>query len=636
MEAPLALSDELGNVGDDPFRAEILLVSAPGAVGKSTLAREIACRTNSIYVDLAAADPVGANTLTGGLAKSRLFDLWQEESTAVLIDGLDEARLRVTQDAYIAFLDDIVDLAKGRQIPTVLFGRTGAVQDTWLLLDGHSVSTAVLEIGYYDYPSSVEFAAKRLNADSPHAAREREAIAVILKRLREQTECDGDRFAGYAPVLQAVAQRVSDEGNAGAIVAQIEKGERPITLRTVANGIMERERSKLKTLPLSDKGLLETLYLADEQLDRLVARRYRLDEPPLRSMSAEDEQIYRSALENWVEDHPFMKPGTNEPSSAVFDALISTWALKGRKSSEPAVQQELRRGSAANPFLSEFYVPETGFPIDIPPAHIGVVYSSFRARLSLGDTASLIVSAPEEGEDEDALRGEVEISLVRRDASARTIRFRTEQLSSLRLGAYVEDVEVTAPHMDVDIGPGPETIFVAPVSIQCNRLRISSPKIVVEAPPVGLRGGSVFLEASHFESEVASLPLIRGDVSLATCWPGVRVHPWTTFASEPTKVEDPKLEEALRRFRKFIIAFRSHSKGSLARFKDKLDHERMTKGTGQSVLNLLLRERIISLDGPMYHLDPDLLGSKASTSYKDCMERRFSPATIAFVRKALL
>ena len=133
------------------MQSSIILVSAPGAVGKSTLARQIAFATRSLYVDLATADPVGANTLSGGLAKSGLYEAWQSGSLAMLIDGLDEARLRVTQEAFEAFLSDVVEISAGRAVPTVLLGRTGAVQDAWLFLtDQCGDGIAVLEIGYYE------------------------------------------------------------------------------------------------------------------------------------------------------------------------------------------------------------------------------------------------------------------------------------------------------------------------------------------------------------------------------------------------------------------------------------------------------------------------------------------------------
>ena len=125
-EAPLTLSAEVGTQ-DDPAESALLLVSAPGAVGKTTLAKQIAFATGSVYIDLSIAAPVGANTLIGDIANSGLYQDWINGSVAVLIDGLDEARLKVTQEAFDAFLLDVATQSAGRDMPTVLFGRTGAI-----------------------------------------------------------------------------------------------------------------------------------------------------------------------------------------------------------------------------------------------------------------------------------------------------------------------------------------------------------------------------------------------------------------------------------------------------------------------------------------------------------------------------
>src|SRR5260370_25532799 len=74
-EAPLDLSVEL-NADADPFKSPILLISAPGAVGKSTLARQVAFETGAVYVNLAESEPVGSNTLVGGFGKSGLYARW--------------------------------------------------------------------------------------------------------------------------------------------------------------------------------------------------------------------------------------------------------------------------------------------------------------------------------------------------------------------------------------------------------------------------------------------------------------------------------------------------------------------------------------------------------------------------------
>jgi hypothetical protein len=384
--------------------------------------------------------------------------------------------------------------------------------------------------------------------------------------------------------------------------------------------------------------LSESLYSIGEQLDRLVARIYGIAPPTLPVMSAKDAQTYSTALDSWVPEHPFLDGGRGA-SSAVFDAAISTHALRGNSAADAAVEKELHRGAAANPFLAEFYVPDDRRDerIFLPPAHIGIFYASLRARLSLGDSASLSIDAPEEAQDEEALRAEVEISLARRDSDRLRIRsFDSEQAGAIRLGPYVEDVEIDAPHAKIVVGPGPEAIFVAPVSIQCDKIEFAADKVIAEPAAAGLAEAAIYLEAKEYVgNRMNSVPVARGKVSVAASWPGVKNHPWTSFASDPLPIDDPRVDEALRRFRKFVIAFRSHSKGNLARYQHKIEHSRMTKGMGNVILKAMLAEKILTLNGSMYFLDPDLLGKVTGASYADCMSRRFSTNTVDFIKKAI-
>ena len=631
-EAPLTESDGLGAEGDASTSA-IILVSAPGAVGKSTLARQIAALTGAIYVDLAEAEPVGGNTLSGGLFRSGISNEWQTGNAAVLIDGLDEARLRVTQEAFEAFLSDVAAMAKDREVPTVLFGRTGAVQDAWLVLTD-KLPVAVLEIGYYGPDAASEFAYAHLPKDSPHLAVARKAVDLLLNRLREDTSGDGDRFAGYAPVLQAVAERVAQEGNPSALVSQVEKGEQPVTLQTVVEAILEREHQKLQALVLEDTGLASKLYRPAEQLQRLVARVYRGAMPSLPSMSPKDAQTYAAALDTWVPEHPFLDGSVNA-ASAVFEAVLAAEALRSRPTADVALTKELAKGATANPFLSEFYFDDEGERF-LPPALIGVIYASLRARLSIGDTASLLIDGAEEGDDLETLRAEVEISLFRHDADRTTVlRLDSEQTGTVRLGSHIEDVEVFTPLAKVEIGGASESVLIAPVSVQCGELVLSTERLVVEAAS-GSAESAVFLEAERSDTgALGTVPTLHGNVTLSVAWPGSANHPWTSFATAPTPHQDPRTEEALRRFRKFVIAFRSHSKGSLKRYGAKIEHERMTKGVGRAVLQHLLNTGILTPDGSMYTLHPDKLAKEAGTSYGPCMARQFSAKAVAFAEAAI-
>ena len=641
-EAPLDLTDEFKSEFT-PWTSPLLLVSAPGAVGKTTLARQIAYRTGAVYVNLAKSEPVGGHTLSGGLVRAGIYDSWVHETTTVLVDGLDEARLRVTQEAFDSFLIDVLDLSINRSLPTVLFGRSGSVQDAWITLEERGIEVPVLEIGYFGVKDAIDFATAKLCADCPerlHPDTDMRAITLLLERIRNQTESDGDRFAGYAPVLQAVTEQVGKEANPAALVARIENGAHEVTLQDVASAILDRERTKLKPLNFEDSDLSARLYLADEQLSHLAAKVYGNPIPELPHMSPNDAQTYQNALDTWVADHPFLD-GHNQPSSAVFDAVIATWTLRNAQSPQAqnaAIERELARGIAANPILSEIYTNELLQSADnfIPPEHIGIIYSSLRARLSLGDSASMAIEQTELNGDDDVLTAEVEIYQFRRNAERpRVVELNTDREGLIRFGSHIEDVEVVGPQSFVEIGHGDEVTLVAPISIQCNVLTTESRTLIVEPSPTSPIS-TVYLEADEFSGyKMTSVPVLRGDATLAASWPNVQIHPWTSIAVERAQMDDPQTEEALRRLRKFVISFRSHSRGSLARFKGKIEHRRMTKGLGQAVLDLMLQSNILNYSDSMYYLDPDILAKHTGLSYIDCMECRYTPEAIRFVRQAI-
>ena len=636
LEAPLTVSDAFGN-DSEPMNSSVLLVSAPGAVGKSTLAGEIAFATGAIHIDLAVADQVGAFFLLGGLFKSGLVQSVQSPTPALVIDGLDEARLKVTEGAFRTFLTEVAELSKTNAAPLVLFGRTRAVEEAWLVLADAGVRATVLEIGFFEPDDALNFAYMKLRErkpDNSYETAERKALRILLQQLRDQTETDGDRFAGYAPVLQAVADRVARETNAMGFVSELEQGiqDGQVTVRSIAYAILEREQGKLARLSLEDKSLIDILYSPEEQLERLVSRVYNLAEPELPPMSQSDAQIYNNALEEWVGEHPFLDGGFS-PSSAVFDAMITATALHSTDASRAELQKELMKGMGCNPFLFTFYLNASDNTIH--REHIGVVYASLRASLALGDVASLFVT-----EDEND-GGLAEILLSRQGVDnfvefELPFDFSDDHVEQIFLGSHIEDVTVFAPTAKLEIGGTvTESVMIAPVSIQCRELSISAARLVVESRPQN-HDNVVYLEAEKYSSTTLfQIPLTRGEVKLCAWWPDVSTHPWTNFATTKATVPDARIDEGLRRFKHFVIAFRSHGRGRLARHASKIGSTRMTKGAGQAVLDLMINEGILSLEQLRYFLNQDKLSEVTGMHYHDCMASRFDQRAVDFVQRAL-
>ena len=134
------------------------------------------------------------------------------------------------------------------------FGRTRAVEEAWLVLKDASSNVAVLEIGFFNPNDALKFAHGKLRhkkPDTSHETAEMEALELLLQQLAAQTESDGNRFAGYAPVLQAVADRVASESNAMRLVTELKQGgQAGHTLQDVALAILEREHGNLLTFRL--------------------------------------------------------------------------------------------------------------------------------------------------------------------------------------------------------------------------------------------------------------------------------------------------------------------------------------------------------------------------------------------------
>ena len=272
----------------------------------------------------------------------------------------------MTKDSFSAFLEDIGKLASADRKPITLFGRTSAVEDAWLHFALMGFEPPVLEIQFYGNDAALEFATRRIADDreengedvNASAAADRRAVTQILERLENQTQAGGDRFVGYAPVLIAVSKRVAAERNPMALVSDLEGGAEALSLNSIVDAILEREKTKLDRLEFADPDLKERLYDKNEQVERLISAIYKIDHVPhLPEMNHKDAATYTSALNDWVPDHPFTDGSGERPSSEVFGGFIAAEALKKGWASENVRKKELG-GAKVNPFVWRFRLPD--------------------------------------------------------------------------------------------------------------------------------------------------------------------------------------------------------------------------------------------------------------------------------------
>ncbi|WP_139351947.1 hypothetical protein [Polaromonas sp. A23] len=648
--------------GYDDLTQRVWLIGAPGAVGKSTLANEICAATGAAYLNLAEAATVAGNYMVGGLVRNSLWDQWTAGKTAVLIDALDEARLRATQSGFEDFLSDIALVARSGKFPVVVLGRVGIIEEAWMILnEKESINAPIFDIELFNVEQAENFVMARLvklskqknfqekfdypdlaGSLSTHTTIYKQAITRIVVGLQSISAYDGNRFFGYAPVLDAVAKVVASQNNPARIGEEMQRILEGAVLNSLTSEILRRESGKLVTQVNSAVSIAkpELLYTPEEQLSRIARKLLHLNPPPLPSHLKQAEvSAYEQAVNNLLPQHPFLNGSGTAPSSAVFSACIVSAALKSNHVDlVRAAERYASTGqNTPNPFLYDFYKTphneevgtEQSVAQVIPTEHIGLLFESVLAKASPRDTVRLSIEA-EEAEDNLS----VEIFVGRQDTTFSSIELKASSTGTIRLGRRVSGVSIDAESTTVEIGNGDQLELIAPVSISAGTLKLVCSQVIVKTDSHNTSENLVLLETQVLDADAAlSAPSIRQPARLQVTWQGSDAYPWTNFASPSVPDEDPRTSDALRTLRRLVMAFRSHSKGRLARFQDKIEHARMLKGSiGEAVLRKLITDGVLTLEGSMYYLEPDRLGSIAGASFSDIKLKNYSPATRTYLQ----
>ena len=151
-------------------KSQVLIVAAPGAVGKSTLTRALSSQRGALIWDLAEAEEVGFGSLDAMLEramqpglKSDFLEWMSEGIQFIIIDALDEGRIKVNENSFFRLLENISRLAKDAEgICFVLLGRTQIAESVWLSLTDQDIDASILTIEPFTREQANEYIGKRV------------------------------------------------------------------------------------------------------------------------------------------------------------------------------------------------------------------------------------------------------------------------------------------------------------------------------------------------------------------------------------------------------------------------------------------------------------------------------------------
>jgi hypothetical protein len=562
-------------------QTSVILISAPGAVGKSTLAAELAARTGAVIWDLSKMQ-VGTQTFNGTILQA-----YNVEAHGVLkrigdgrwlfvLDALDEAQVRAGSQNFEAFLTDLATIAKDpRARPTlVLLARSDTALLIELVMESAGVKLARYTVDYFNKTQATSFIEKRLDqrrsADGKATlhrqqpkpfVQARDALFGLVYRLfdaNEENAWQDQRvkdFLGYAPVLEALARYV-DVPNYQAFLQELDDeagaSKDPWQfLSEIMNLLQVREQKKFSDViapglaaVASGWSGLPKLYGPGEQCARVLRYSLRLSPPTDAALPPQVAQKYDEGLRTFLPDHPFLSGLTF--TNVVFKEFVYAWGItQGDPTTGTALRTAMRDRESPflpSPLFSRFVVNTTpGETTTIDGQDFGIVYESLLARskeieLSLVENGELLAAQVQLGDDAET---ELELSLL-------------DTGSGIHFWRRLNHADIDVPK-SVRLGLPDQRFALGPsVDVRCGELYVQSEDIEIDTE------GGVALRADSYTA--TGTPRLRfrdaGAGRLTVTWPDVG-HPWATYrtalAAAPAVLSETPRGDALR---KLVMMFR--------------------------------------------------------------------------------
>jgi len=652
----------------DSEKPSILLVSAYGASGKTTTAHALSYDTKLPVLDLAKHKAVGDNTLTGILTSAypiqevgNVLTGINNGSYGIIIDGIDEGRSKTTEEAFEAFLDDLHTRSAGSPgTAIVVFGRGQVLLSAWCYLGDKGADVGLALIEPFDIDQARRYIDAKVSENIGQIATYGQARDDILRALGRafvnSTDSNQDEFLsfiGYPPVLDAIATLLNEERNyhrLSQILATTAESSLEIKLLVrIADHLLEREQIEKARPNFIDEiisgaqqniqaDLRELLYNTEEQCARILSRALRR---PFPLQLIEDKSLndrYEKAMLTWGGEHPFLQD--DQLRNSVFAA---TAVIRCALSSVEAYK------TLAFSYVEEYlptyhllYFMDNATSDGLIDARcFNMLMQACSEFLGLDAAISVEIQGDSWDDSENGGHGpyemEVTVEYPKRD-QCRVFRFvdKSPALHPLRFGPNLINASITLPG-EVELIGSPSLDAVGLNRIEARNVRIDSQEIVIQPVPVEKSIGDspstqLYVSADVISGKCSAVSIGQWDIQLV-CRAHELGYPLAKHAEQASLLPiDTNVKERYLRLRRILILFRSHSKGGMARYRDKIDHVRVLKNDiGHAVLDALLESGILTIVDKFYHVDSDKLASILDITWNDLRQYKTSPRLNEFL-----
>ena len=611
------------------FSPRFILFSAPGATGKSALAKHICYKKNGIYWDL-PENKIAEYSFQGAISKavgfgemSNFIKSIEDGNTFLVIDAFDEAEAGSGRSGIEFFLRDLNAVTeKCKNTCAILMARTESALFIKEYFEKNNVKYKHYEVGYFPEYNSKTYIENRLRKGkieiSPVV---KECIDEQFKEIhRIFPDKNAKEFLGYAPVLDALAASYSEERNTANLLKNTVSGEKNCQLMVkILDHLLDRERDKfIKALNSKFSELkitinIENLYKKEEQINRIIGKLL-FDDVTFfgyidDAVPTEYCDEYLEVVNTQLPQHPFIF--SKEEKGSIYYEFTGP-AFRDYAIAFGLANEELHdfvrefladnRKYCPSQMLIEFY--ELFSNKRITGKDIPLMYNSFKAHARLGESAFLNISGTEkECYVEFVLSGEKETTLLSEFL-----------LTDLSEGVYIN--QVSNCYIDITgkvyVGNQNGEARINNSIIMCDEIIWGSEQVLIEAYSPGVC--NIFANTFNTLSDATCRFEIKCDkkdnLKISANNIGSYCKLLAYKGDNSFELESDDFESFANVVRRIFSCLRSHSKDTPARKMDFIDNRIIGfSDKKKNILNFLLECGILYNDEQdwLYKLDTDKL-----------------------------
>ena len=483
---------ESGAISKTP---KFILFSAPGATGKTALAKHICYTKGGVYWDLPdskVAEYSFQGALVNSLGYAKLGDFIKSVNDGenfFVIDAFDEAEAGSGRTGIEFFLRDLCEVtAKSENVCAILLARTESALFIKNFCKNNNIVVKHYEVGHfaeYNAKTYIKYKFERKSIQFTEIANQ--CIDEQFKEIhRIFGNEDAEAFLGYAPVLDALATSYDDERNTLNLLKATANGEKNCVLvQKILEGLLVREREKFcKAFQVKAPNckISEQIYSPQEQISRIFGLLLLNDSHTFVSCDGivpiEYKDEYLEVVNTQLVQHPFINAKTKGndfvydfAGAAFYDYVVAS-LLADDDLHEYVFDYFSEHGKyCPSQLLVEFY--EILSHNSIKGRFIDLMYNSFDAHRQVGDQVLLRVH----GDSKECF---TEFEMIREGVTHLSLEFKLEDLSK---GICLS--QFTNCYIDVAgkviIGDKSEEARINNSIIICDELCWNSENVLIEA-----------------------------------------------------------------------------------------------------------------------------------------------------------